>query len=229
VTRLPPLSGAELAARLARACPGLELPEAFLRTLLRYYEELARWAPRVDLIGPGTAAEAVERHFAESLAALPLLPAGPGRLVDLGSGAGFPGLVLAAARPDLEVTLVEPRERRRAFLAAVARACSLRVDLLGATVARRALDRLPEAITVLTVRALRLAPEIWSGLAGRLAPGGIVLVWSGAQTPELAPQLVLVAERPLAGSHRRFLRAYGARRWEPGGPGTETPDRRAEG
>ena len=52
------------------------------------------------------AGEVVERHYGESLAALPLAPA-EGRLVDLGSGAGFPGWVLAAARPGLEVTLVD--------------------------------------------------------------------------------------------------------------------------
>jgi 16S rRNA (guanine527-N7)-methyltransferase len=216
LTELPRLSENELAQRLRAALPEAELEPAVLRRLYGHYEELRRWAPRVDLIGPGSAARAVERHFAESLAALPFLPA-PARsgapqpgvtLLDLGSGAGFPGLVLAAARPDLEVVLVEPRERRRAFLAAVARRAGLRVAILGARVSTSALSELPDGVAVVTARALRLESTVWSALAGRLAPGAALLLWTGASPPEIPELFEPQRALRLPESRERMLREY---------------------
>lgn len=205
---LPALPPDEFARRLAMALPGFELAEDRQNALWVYYEELRRWAPRVDLIGPGTAGEVVERHFAESLAPLPWLETGAARLVDLGSGAGFPGLVLAAARPDLEVDLVEPRERRRAFLAAVVRRLALRVRISGARVEPgRPLD-LPAELDLVTVRALRLPSAVWSGIAGRLRPGGRLLLWTGENPRELPPEFVPGRQQLLPGSSGRYVREY---------------------
>lgn len=205
---LPDLSGEQFASRLRRALPEFVPTVEQLAALRAHYEELRRWAPRVDLIGPGTAAEVVERHFAESLAALPFLPAAPAGLLDLGSGAGFPGLVLAAARRDLEVTLSEPRERRRAFLAAAARRAGLEVRISGARVARGTLSELPGDLAVITVRALRLESVVWSALAGRLRPQGRLLLWSGELAPELPSDYEAARQRLLPGSHHRFLREF---------------------
>ena len=110
-----------------------------------HYEELARWNSVVSLVGPAFSGEIFERHYAESLAALPLLPAGPFRLLDLGSGAGFPGLVLAAARPDCEVVLVEARERKWAFLQSAVRRAELSCQCLRATVGAAHQPDLPAA------------------------------------------------------------------------------------
>ena len=74
--------------------------------LYAHYQELSRWNQRLSLIGPGTAGEIVARHYGEALAALPLVPSSAQWGLDIGSGAGFPGLVLAAARPGLKMTLV---------------------------------------------------------------------------------------------------------------------------
>jgi 16S rRNA (guanine527-N7)-methyltransferase len=214
-TLLPALSLADFAAGLAPFTPEPLAPGA-LAALHAHYEELRRWSPRLALIGPGTAAEVLGRHFGESLAALPLLPALPvARLVDVGSGAGFPGLVLAAARPAWEVTLVEARERKWAFLQAAARRAELSCRVLNARVAPLLPAGLPEVYGVLTMRALRLPPATLAALAERIAPGGRMLFWAGQEAVALPAGWQVTAQLPLAGAHARRLVA--AER------GTQTP------
>jgi 16S rRNA (guanine(527)-N(7))-methyltransferase RsmG len=87
--------------------------------LSRYLDLMAAWSARVNLTGARTPAQRVELLVAPVLPATPL--PGPGRLIDVGSGNGSPGLVLALLRPDLEVTLLEPRQKRWAFLREAAR------------------------------------------------------------------------------------------------------------
>jgi len=208
VSNLSPLSRAELDRRLDLAGVGGGVGEAARERLWIHHEELRRWAGRVDLVGPGAAGEIVERHYAEALLALPWLPGGPARLVDLGSGAGFPGLVLAAARPDLDVWLVEPRERRAAFLAAAGRKMRLAVQVVNARVDATVPPELPTAIDVLTVRALRLEPRAWRALRPRLAAGARLLAWSGEAAPELDAGFVAGRELLAPGSERRRLREF---------------------
>ena len=203
---LPKRSLPEFAEQLEGARAGERLAPAAVERLKAHYDELARWAPKVDLIGPGAVAELVSRHYAESLAALPWLDPAPHRLIDLGSGAGFPGFVLACARPDLDVWLVEPRARRRAFLAAAARRAALSLHLLDATVADRPLPGFPDGIAVVTMRALRLDPGAWRALSSRLIPGAQLLLWAGGETQELPPEFRPARELPLPASERRMLR-----------------------
>jgi 16S rRNA (guanine527-N7)-methyltransferase len=173
--------------------------------LFAHYEELRRWSPRLALIGPGTVGEVAERHFGESLAALPLLPDGAGRLIDVGSGAGFPGLVLAAARPGWDVTLVEARERKAIFLETAARRAALSCRCLNARVDALLPAGLPDAFEVLTVRALRLPPATLTALAERLTPEGRMLFWVGEEAPWAPPGWRLCREVPLPPARARRL------------------------
>lgn len=206
MSALPPLSEAEFVSRLGEA--GSALAAGATARLYRHFEELRRWAARLDLVGPGAGSEIVERHYAESLAALPWLPAHAARLVDLGAGAGFPGLALAAARPDLDVWLVEPRARRAAFLAAAARRMELSVRIVSARVAAPLPNDIPDAIEILTVRALRLEPRAWTALLPRLSSGARLLSWSGERALELPRGFTSGRQMRLAGSERRFLREH---------------------
>lgn len=203
---LPPLSPTRFAAEITALSPR-PLSEPAIAALYAYYQELARWNEKLNLIGPGTAGEILARHFGESLAALPLLPTGARVGLDLGSGAGFPGLVLAAARPGLEMTLVEARERKWAFLLAAARRAALPCRCLNVRVGIPLPAGLPESVDVITSRALRLDSETWGALAQRLGAEGRVLLWVGEQDPDLPPDLVACGGVKLAGSERRRVLA----------------------
>lgn len=92
--------------------------EAFVNTL-------GRWQKAINLVGKATLADIWVRHVLDSAQLLPLVPKSAQRLVDLGSGGGFPGLVIAALRPDLDITLIESDARKGAFLGEAARRMGL--------------------------------------------------------------------------------------------------------
>lgn len=148
---------------------GLGLAPAAVASLSRYLDLLAAWSGRVNLTAARTPQARVDVLVAPVAPVAPLLE--PGLLVDVGSGNGSPGLVLALLRPELPVTLLEPRQRRWAFLREGARTGGRpEVDVRRA---RHDAYQGPAART-LTLRALRLAP---SALAPLVEPGGRVLVW----------------------------------------------------
>lgn len=219
--RLPSLSREEIAASL-RPIVGGQLPSETIEKLHAHYQELRRWNPRLSLIGPGTVAEVLTRHYGESLAALPWLPAdAPGTLADLGSGAGFPGWILAAARPDWEVVLVEARERKWAFLQAASRRARLSLRCLNARVGPHVPEGFPSRVDVLTLRALKLPADAWGPLLARLRETGRVLWWAGEE-PEIPEGLETEARERLPGAARRYL-WVARRRQGPGAAGAERP------
>lgn len=117
---------------------------------------LNKWQAKINLVSPATLATARTRHFDDSLQLVPLIPADAKILYDLGSGAGFPGLVLAMARPDLSVHLLEVDQRKSAFLKTVSRETDTPV-----TVHTVRIDKiiLP-APDVITARALASLTEL---------------------------------------------------------------------
>jgi 16S rRNA (guanine527-N7)-methyltransferase len=173
--------------------------------LYAHYLELARWNERLALIGPGTADEVLVRHYGEALAALPLIPASARHGVDIGSGAGFPGLVLATVRPGLEMTLIEAQERKWSFLVTAARKASLPCRCLNARVASPLPAGVPEELDLVTVRALKLEPKVIEALARRLTPEGSMLLWIGELEPRLPRGLVHGASLCLPGAQRRRI------------------------
>ena len=207
---LPSLGRAALAGRLAGRLGALALDPAataaLAEALWRHYDILREWSPRLALVGAGTANEVLERHFGESLAASPLLPPS-GVLVDVGSGAGFPGLVLAAMAPALDCLLVESRLKKTAFLRAAARRMGVSVAVLHERIEKPLSTQLPETINCLTARAIRFPAEIWDALCERLPSGGRALVWAGAERPPIG-RLELVGELALAASHSRRILHY---------------------
>jgi len=118
----------DFSARLAAGLRSfdLALPPESAKRLALYFSELLKWSKKVNLIAKGTGPEQIiENHFVDSLTILPLLNGAGSHLLDIGSGAGFPGLVCKAAQPELTVTLVEPRLKRASFLGHIARTLGL--------------------------------------------------------------------------------------------------------
>lgn len=102
----------------------LALNGAQFGQLTHYLELLVRWNSKINLTAIESEADCVTRHFGESLC-LARHAALNGSLFDIGSGAGFPGLALKIAFPELHVTLLEPVAKKRAFLKEVSRACKM--------------------------------------------------------------------------------------------------------
>jgi 16S rRNA (guanine527-N7)-methyltransferase len=120
-------AGTDFHALLKAGCErlGLELGNDVVERLFVYFEELKRWSRKINLIARETREEdIIESHFLDSLTLLPLLD-GHVHLLDVGTGAGFPGLVCKAARPELTLTLVEPRLKRVSFLRHIVRTLDL--------------------------------------------------------------------------------------------------------
>jgi 16S rRNA (guanine527-N7)-methyltransferase len=91
-------------------------------TALRYhFEEMIRWNRRINLTSITNPEEVLQRHYCESLFLASRLPTGRLRVIDVGSGAGFPGFPVAVVRPDCEITLVESHQRKAVFLRHVSR------------------------------------------------------------------------------------------------------------
>lgn len=206
-TELPTYDRDRFARAMKRRAP-VELSEEAQARLYRMYRELARWAPRLALIGPGTSDEVLDRHFGESLAAVPLLPEPQddgATVLDLGSGGGFPGLVLAAVRPDLTVVLTEPRERKWAYLKSAARKAGLPCRCLNARVDLPLAPELPATFDAVTVRALQVPAGVLEALAERLRPGGRFLLWTGDDAPQPPTGWGRNREVSLPGSVRRRI------------------------
>ena len=200
------LTAVEFSGRLRAASPEA-LSEPCVAGLYAHYRLLLRWNERVSLVGPGTLDNVVETHYGEALAALPLLPGeAPITLVDVGSGAGFPGLVLAATRPSMRVILVEARERKWSFLKAATLDAGIRADCVLGTVDRSVPAGFPEGMDRLTMRAVKLPARAWHTLIARLSHDGRMLLWAGREEPAIPAALRIRSSLVLPGSRwKRIL------------------------
>ena len=158
------------------------VPRETLAQLVVYKELLEHTQPRLNLVGPATLPEAWNRHFFDSAQLLPLIPAGARRVVDLGSGAGFPGLVLAILAPRLEMHLIEGNRHKAGFLAEVARQTgAARRVTIHATRIAHATAKLAGSADVVTARALAELEELLALAAPLLANGGVAILPKGAK------------------------------------------------
>lgn len=130
-----------------------------LARLRLFVDLVGRWQPAVNLIAPATLPEIWHRHVADSAQLLRLVPPHAARFADLGSGGGFPGLVLAimvaGERESVaKFVLVESDRRKAAFLREAARQCGIAVDILSTRIEARETQATIGQVDVVTARAL---------------------------------------------------------------------------
>jgi 16S rRNA (guanine527-N7)-methyltransferase len=173
---------------------GVFLSAPQLSRFMEYLVLLQKWNRLINLTGLQTRREIIVKHFLDSLTLLPFLPK-TFRLMDLGSGAGFPGLPIKIMAPDQEITLVEASAKKVSFLREVIR----RLGLSDVEVIQHflnpnasALPTLREPFDIITSRAVgrmaNLLPSAWS----YLAKGGKLILMKGKEGKQ-----ELIAEAPL--------------------------------
>lgn len=124
---------------------------------------LVQWQATINLVAPSTLGDIWHRHFADSAQILPLAPPLPARWLDLGSGAGFPGLVMAimlAERGACRVSLVESDARKAAFLREVIRQTGIAVDIVLARIEIPSTQAKVGHVDVISARALAPLPKL---------------------------------------------------------------------
>lgn len=148
-------------------------------TFARYAEILQGAGVERGLIGPREGERIWERHIYNCLPVATLIPAHV-KVIDIGSGAGLPGIVLALARPDISILLLEPLERRATFLLEV-------IDELRLTNARVARGKAADfqgKFDVVTARAVAPMDRLLAWSWHLLAPGGRILAMKGERASE---------------------------------------------
>lgn len=151
----------------------VELSPNALAQLECYLQKLLHWNQRIRLTGLRDPREMVRRLFGESLYLSQVVKL-EGWLVDVGSGAGFPGLALKLVAPELRVTLVEARRRKCAFLKEVARGCGFsEVDVVGERLEDWVeVEEYPEQADIITTRAVGVSAELLQNISSFLSPKG---------------------------------------------------------
>ncbi|RAQ94592.1 hypothetical protein A4R35_03535 [Thermogemmatispora tikiterensis] len=168
-----------------------------LARFLRYREELLRWNERVNLTAIVDPEEVLTRHFLDSLAILTAVDPPSCRLLDIGSGAGFPGLPIKIVRPAWAVTLLEATARKVAFLRHVCQVLELegitivhgRAELLGRDPTYRG------AFDLVTARAVAALPVVLEYAAPYCRMGGTIVLPRKGDSPEEMAQGLRAAEQ----------------------------------
>jgi 16S rRNA (guanine527-N7)-methyltransferase len=177
------LSEAQVRTLLEQYGVSLSFPQA--TQVSTYLDLLVSWNNKINLTAIRTPEECVTRHFGESFFLAKVLDI-QGRLLDVGSGAGFPGLALKILYPSLSVTLLEPTAKKRAFLKEVAWVCEMpSVEVRGERLEQFADENPTPAFDVATARAVGNLRQLIPLTAECLRRGGHLCFWMSLnQVPE---------------------------------------------
>ncbi len=164
------------------------LPEADERAIERfeiYHRLLAEWNEKMNLTAITDPVEVAEKHFADSLAALPYLKAG-GKVIDVGTGAGFPGVPLLIMEPQLELTLADSLQKRLTFLDALLKELGLKAALVHGRAEDLGQNRLyREQFDAALSRAVANLPVLLELTTPFVKVGGSAIAYKGDGAEEL--------------------------------------------
>jgi 16S rRNA (guanine527-N7)-methyltransferase len=159
----------------------ISISEETVDYVLLYLDLLLRWNRRINLTAIEVPEQCVTRHFGESFLISKAVPL-KGRLLDVGSGAGFPGLAAKLIAPNLGVVLLEPISKKRAFLKEVSRACGMSsVQVFGERLEEFANTQEPRSFDLITVRAVGGLESLVPKATVLVKSGGHVCLWVGGQ------------------------------------------------
>jgi 16S rRNA (guanine527-N7)-methyltransferase len=187
---------------VARVVFGDAVPDAE-----RYVARLATDGVTRGLIGPREVPRLWERHVLNSAAVAEAVPSGA-RVVDVGSGAGLPGIPLALARPDVQLTLVEPMARRVEFLEEVVGELHASWRVVRGRAEERSVRTAVGPVDVVTARAVAALPRLVTWCRGLMRPGALLVALVGARAVEALP--TLTPELEALGMREIHARAVGA-------------------
>ena len=194
---------------------GIHLTSDQAVLFLTYLELLQRWGRKLNLTAIRGEHEMIRRHFLDALTAFQVIEFRSGqRVMDIGSGAGIPGIPIRLIQPAVELTLVEPSQKKAAFLRTV---CG-KLKLEGVTVLTDTVEKLAEEVRQqgvydhLLVRALAPTPRRLRAFAGLMKPGGDLLLFQGPKPvdlgdlpPGLKPQRTVRLTLPGGPDQRRLV------------------------
>lgn len=168
---------------------GLELDAVARQRLLDFVALLQKWNAVHNLTAVRDAERMVDQHLLDSLAVLPHIP--PGRLADVGSGGGLPGIPLAIARPGLQVTLIDSSHKKTTFLRQAA--AELKLGNVQVECARVESWQPAELFDTVISRAFSELAQFYALARHLLAPGGVILAMKGIYPYEELSQLPAAA------------------------------------
>jgi 16S rRNA (guanine527-N7)-methyltransferase len=202
----------------ARQLLGITLDERQMQLLETYASEMLAWNRNMNLTAITDPQQVRQKHFLDSLSCLLVLPVKPGRVIDVGSGAGFPGLVLRIVRPDLQLMLVDSVAKKTGFLSHIVQVLGLRdvtmvtarAEKLGQDLVHRqtydwALARALAPMPVLVEYLLPLVRVGGSLLAQKGADAAREVEGAGAALAELGGELEQVLPVGLPGGEEHSL------------------------
>ncbi len=185
---------------------GLDLPGTVIDKLLAYLELLVKWNKVHNLTAVRDPEEMVTLHLLDSLSVLPYVPAG--RLLDVGSGAGLPGIILAICRPDLQVTTIDAVQKKASFMrqakaelqidnlqVVAGRVEQLKPELPFDTVISRAFSEI--ALFIKLTKHLIAEEGLWLAMKGQLPQGELEAISLKPSKVELLAVPGLDAQRHL--------------------------------
>ena len=174
---------------------GISLSDGASAQLLAYEALLLEKAIPLGFVARSDEGRIRDRHVLDSLRAAAEVRPADRRALDLGSGAGLPGVVLAIAVPELRVGLVESQRRRVAFLELAVE----RLEIHNADVLPRRAEQLePGSADLCTARAFAPRERAWQVAEPLLAPGGRLIYFSGGGALQAPSDAVIVSTRPAA-------------------------------
>ena len=172
----------------------ISISDVAIDKLIVYLNLLLRWNQKINLTAIRTPEECVTRHFGESFLLSRITPL-YGVLLDIGSGGGFPGLGIKLIAPELDVVLLEPVAKKRAFLKEVSRVCDFdKVDVLATRLDEYSKTRKEPGFDIITIRAVGGVESLIPAARALMKSEGSLCLWLGKQqigpirkaNPELA-------------------------------------------